>query len=105
MSTFVLIHGAGDVGWYWHLVEAELRERGHEAVVPDLPCDDELLELALVPAGDDDPVIRRESTGEREPDPGAASRDQGPAIGGQHRAHPLFARPPVRAVGPARARR
>jgi hypothetical protein len=20
MSTFVLIHGAGDVGWYWHLV-------------------------------------------------------------------------------------
>jgi hypothetical protein len=21
MSTFVLIHGAGDVGWYWHLVE------------------------------------------------------------------------------------
>ena len=25
MATFVLIHGAGDVGWYWHLVEAELR--------------------------------------------------------------------------------
>jgi hypothetical protein len=24
MSTFVFIHGAGDVGWYWHLVEAEL---------------------------------------------------------------------------------
>ena len=41
MATFVLIHGAGDVGWYWHLVEAELRERGHDAVAPDLPCDDD----------------------------------------------------------------
>ncbi|HJR52954.1 MAG TPA: alpha/beta hydrolase [Gemmatimonadota bacterium] len=41
MATFVLIHGAGDVGWYWHLVEAELRERGHETVAPDLPCDDD----------------------------------------------------------------
>ena len=41
MSTFVLIHGAGDVGWYWHLVEAELRGRGHDAVAPDLPCDDD----------------------------------------------------------------
>ena len=41
MSTFVLIHGAGDVGWYWHLVEADLRERGHDTVAPDLPCDDD----------------------------------------------------------------
>ncbi|HZA27263.1 MAG TPA: alpha/beta hydrolase [Actinomycetota bacterium] len=41
MSTFVLIHGAGDVGWYWHLVEAELRRRGNDAVAPDLPCDDD----------------------------------------------------------------
>jgi pimeloyl-ACP methyl ester carboxylesterase len=41
MSTFVLIHGAGDVGWYWHLVEAELRRRGHDVVAPDLPCEDE----------------------------------------------------------------
>jgi pimeloyl-ACP methyl ester carboxylesterase len=41
MSTFVLIHGAGDGGWYWHLVEAELRERGHDVVAPDLPADDE----------------------------------------------------------------
>ncbi|HEY8945546.1 MAG TPA: alpha/beta fold hydrolase [Polyangiaceae bacterium] len=45
MSTFVLIHGAGDVGWYWHLVEAELRARGHDVVAPDLPGDDESLEL------------------------------------------------------------
>ena len=41
MSTFVLIHGAGDRGWYWHLVEAELRARGHDVVAPDLPADDE----------------------------------------------------------------
>src|SRR6185295_6438449 len=45
MSTFVLIHGAGDVGWYWHLVEAELRGRGHDVVAPDLPGGDESLEL------------------------------------------------------------
>lgn len=40
MSTFVLIHGAGDRGRYWHLVEAELRARGHDVVAPDLPADD-----------------------------------------------------------------
>jgi pimeloyl-ACP methyl ester carboxylesterase len=41
MATYVLIHGAGDVGWYWHLVEAELRARGHDVVAPDLPCEDD----------------------------------------------------------------
>jgi pimeloyl-ACP methyl ester carboxylesterase len=41
MATFALIHGAGDVGWYWHLVEAELRARGHHTVASDLPVDDE----------------------------------------------------------------
>ena len=41
MATFALIHGAGDVGWYWHLVEAELRARGHESIAPDLPCEDD----------------------------------------------------------------
>ncbi len=41
MSTFALIHGAGDVGWYWHLVAAELVGRGHDVVAPDLPADDE----------------------------------------------------------------
>jgi pimeloyl-ACP methyl ester carboxylesterase len=39
--TYVLIHGAGDVAWYWHLVSAALRERGHDVVAVDLPCDDE----------------------------------------------------------------
>jgi pimeloyl-ACP methyl ester carboxylesterase len=41
VATYALIHGAGDVGWYWHLVEAELRDRGHDTVAPDLPCEDE----------------------------------------------------------------
>jgi pimeloyl-ACP methyl ester carboxylesterase len=41
MATYAFIHGAGDVGWYWHLVVAELRERGHDAVAPDLPCEDD----------------------------------------------------------------
>ena len=41
MATFVLIHGAGDAGWYWHLVERELRLRGHDTLAPDLPCDDD----------------------------------------------------------------
>jgi pimeloyl-ACP methyl ester carboxylesterase len=45
MATFALIHGGGDVGWYWHLVEAVLRQRGHDVVAPDLPCEDETATL------------------------------------------------------------
>jgi pimeloyl-ACP methyl ester carboxylesterase len=41
MATFAFIHGAGDVGWYWHLVEAEVRGRGHDTVAPDLPIEDD----------------------------------------------------------------
>jgi pimeloyl-ACP methyl ester carboxylesterase len=41
MSTFVLIHGGGDVGWSWHLVAEQLRNHGHDVVTPDLPCDDD----------------------------------------------------------------
>ncbi|MDF5759003.1 alpha/beta hydrolase [Spongiactinospora sp. TRM90649] len=41
MATFVFIHGAGDVGWSWHLVEAELRAKGHDTIAPDLPVDDD----------------------------------------------------------------
>ncbi|MBV1853540.1 alpha/beta fold hydrolase [Catellatospora tritici] len=41
MATFVLIHGAGHTGWHWHPVAAELRARGHLAVAPDLPSDDD----------------------------------------------------------------
>ena len=39
VTTFALIHGSGDGGWAWHLVQKALRERGHEAVAPDLPTD------------------------------------------------------------------
>jgi pimeloyl-ACP methyl ester carboxylesterase len=46
MATFVLIHGAADTAWYWHLVEPELRERGHDVVSMDLPCDDDSAGLA-----------------------------------------------------------
>ena len=46
MTTYALIHGAGDGGWYWHLVEAELRSRGHRTVAPDLPADDETATLS-----------------------------------------------------------
>jgi pimeloyl-ACP methyl ester carboxylesterase len=41
MATYVLIHGSGDSSWYWHLLAAELRERGHDVVAPDLPIEDE----------------------------------------------------------------
>ena len=45
MATFVLIHGGGDVGWYWHLVDPVLRQYGHDVVAPDLPCDDDTATL------------------------------------------------------------
>jgi|SRR5829696_10185596 len=45
MTTFVLVHGGGDTGWYWHLVEGELRARGHRTTAPDLPNDDETATL------------------------------------------------------------
>ena len=45
MATYALIHGAYDVGWYWHLVEGELRERGHLSVAPDLPIEDDSASL------------------------------------------------------------
>jgi pimeloyl-ACP methyl ester carboxylesterase len=41
MATYVLIHGSGDSSWYWHLLAAELRERGHDVVAPDLPIEDD----------------------------------------------------------------
>ena len=41
MATFALIHGGGGSAWDWHLVAPELRDRGHEPVAADLPCEDE----------------------------------------------------------------
>jgi pimeloyl-ACP methyl ester carboxylesterase len=70
MATFVLIHGAGDAGWYWHLTEAELRARGHQTVAPDLPCDNDTASLddyaatvAGAAAGRPDLVIVSQSYG------------------------------------------
>ncbi|MCE5288991.1 MAG: alpha/beta hydrolase [Nocardiaceae bacterium] len=39
MTTFALIHGSGDGGWAWHLVQQALQERGYATVAPDLPTD------------------------------------------------------------------
>jgi pimeloyl-ACP methyl ester carboxylesterase len=73
LATFVLVHGAGDSGWYWHLVQAELRARGHGAVAPDLPCGnqtaslddyaDAVAEAAGAAAGQQDLVIVSQSYG------------------------------------------
>jgi pimeloyl-ACP methyl ester carboxylesterase len=41
LTTFVLIHGAADTAWYWHLLEDELAKRGHDVVAMDLPCEDD----------------------------------------------------------------
>ena len=63
MATYALIHGAGDVGWFWHLVGAELQDRGHDVVAPDLPCEDdsaglsEYADAVLDAIGDPDELI------------------------------------------------
>ncbi len=44
--TFVLIPGAGGSAWYWHRVEPELRQRGHEAIPVALPAADDSAGLA-----------------------------------------------------------
>ncbi|MEV5753006.1 alpha/beta hydrolase [Actinoallomurus sp. NPDC052308] len=46
MATFVLIPGGGCDSSYWRPLVAELRERGHEAVRVDLPCEDDAAGLA-----------------------------------------------------------
>lgn len=40
MSTYLLIHGAGSDGFYWHWVEPLLTAAGHRVVAPDLPAAD-----------------------------------------------------------------
>jgi pimeloyl-ACP methyl ester carboxylesterase len=36
MTSVALIPGAGGLGWYWHLVERELQDRGYDAFAVDL---------------------------------------------------------------------
>src|SRR5690606_15322105 len=64
MADHVLIHGGGCSPWHWHLLEAELRRRGHRTVAVDLPCEDESAGLddyaeaiAAAAAGLTDPVL------------------------------------------------
>lgn len=60
--SVALIPGAGGLGWYWHLVEAELRTQGHDAFAVDLPAADAskgLIEYAaavVATVGDRSPV-------------------------------------------------
>jgi len=70
VSRFVLIPGAGGAAWYWHLVVAELRARGHDAVALDLPAADEHAGLpeyagAVIAAigGHEDAVVVAQSMG------------------------------------------
>lgn len=46
MANFILIPGAGSTSWYWHLVEPELRSRGHRVTAVDLPSADDAAGLA-----------------------------------------------------------
>lgn len=63
MTTFALIHGSGDGGWAWHLVQQALRERGYESVAPDLPTDrddatwDDCVDAVVQAVGTVDDVI------------------------------------------------
>lgn len=63
MATFALIHGGGGTAWSWSFVAAKLEERGHEAVVMDLPCDDpdagwtEYVEAVVDAVGERDEVV------------------------------------------------
>lgn len=40
-------HGAGKVGWCWHVVVADMLARGHDAVAVDLPCEDDAAGLSV----------------------------------------------------------
>lgn len=46
MARFVFVPGAGGAGWFWHLVERELRRDGHQTVAVELPADDPAAGLA-----------------------------------------------------------
>jgi hypothetical protein len=68
-ATYVLIHWAGDSGWYRHPVDGELRERGHDVVVMDLPVDDDSAGLSEY----SDVVV--EAIGDRRDPPAPSSTD------------------------------
>ena len=61
--TFLLIPGAGGEAWYWHRVEAELEQRGHDVVAVDLPAADddagwaEYVDAVVAAAHDADDIV------------------------------------------------
>ena len=59
MSTFALVHGGGGSAWDWHLVEPELRDRGHETVAVDLPQRQMLKNRHRATAGVEDRHVER----------------------------------------------
>ncbi|MET8869375.1 alpha/beta hydrolase [Nonomuraea sp. NPDC004580] len=61
MTTFALIHGGGGSAYDWHLLEPELRARGHDTVAIDLPMSDPDADLWTYA----DAVV--EAVGERRP--------------------------------------
>jgi pimeloyl-ACP methyl ester carboxylesterase len=71
MSLFALVHGGAHGGWCWELLVPELERRGHSAVAPDLPIEDDTagaLENAKVvvdalPPGEDDVIVVGHSLG------------------------------------------
>jgi pimeloyl-ACP methyl ester carboxylesterase len=71
MSLFALVHGGAHGGWCWELLVPELEKRGHSAVAPDLPIEDDdagALEyaevvVAAIPTSDDDVVVVGHSLG------------------------------------------
>lgn len=71
MSTFALVHGGAHGGWCWELLVPELERRGHAAVAPDLPIEDDgagAMENARIVAdalkgADDDVVVVGHSLG------------------------------------------
>jgi pimeloyl-ACP methyl ester carboxylesterase len=63
MSSYVLIPGAGGVGWYWSRLVPLLEKAGHRAIAVDLPGADENAGLAeyaditVAAAGDAEDVV------------------------------------------------
>ena len=41
MTTFIFLHGAYHAGWHLHLLAQELTRRGHFALAPDLPSEEQ----------------------------------------------------------------
>jgi pimeloyl-ACP methyl ester carboxylesterase len=70
MSTYLLIPGAGGVGWFWYRVGPLLEAAGHTAIAVDLPGDDPAVGLsgyaeliAKAGEGESDVVLVAQSMG------------------------------------------